>query len=366
MNVVRATNEGFLREPGSESGNAVAEQRAHRTLRSRAPIRLDLAGGWTDVPPFSAEMGGAVLNAAINRYAYASVSPHESPHIHIISADFDRELTIASADQIAYNGDLDLIKAAIKRLGVRCGMTLFVRCQAPPGSGTGSSAAIGVALVGLLSNLQGQDLPRDEMAELAHRLETEELSIAGGRQDQYAAAYGGINFIEFHDPAAHVSRLELPPEVVNELEKHLVLCYTGKSRVSGDIISRVMGAYRARVSATVNALHRLAGIAREMRAALLGGDLRDFGAMLLENWEQQKQLDPSVSNPDTDALFEAALANGASGGKALGAGGGGCLLFYTRPDQEHRLRGMLEARGVPVLDFNFDFHGLQTWESGSG
>ena len=334
---------------------------ADKSIRSRAPVRLDLAGGWTDVPPFSKEVGGAVVNVAVNLYTYASLAPRPDERFRIASADYDISLEIASFDELAYDGRLDLIKAALRRLGIRQGLNIFVRSEAPPGSGMGSSASAGVALIGLLDTFRGQERDLSEIAELAHLLETEELGIAGGKQDQYAAAYGGVNFLEFEDPVVRVRPLHPSDGVLNELEKHLVLCYTGRSRVSGDIISTVMEAYRRGEPGTVRALHRLKAIAVEMRDALLAGDLEAFGALLRENWENQKALHPSVTNPQIERLFAITLAEGAVGGKALGAGGGGCLLFYCRSDQEHLVRRALAEAGAQPLSFHFDFKGLQVW-----
>ena len=334
---------------------------ADKSIRSRAPVRLDLAGGWTDVPPFSKEVGGAVVNVAVNLYTYASLAPRPDERFRIASADYDISLEIASFDELAYDGRLDLVKAALRRLQVRQGADIFVRSEAPPGSGMGSSASAGVALIGLLDAFRGQERDLSEIAELAHLLETEELGIAGGKQDQYAAAYGGVNFLEFEDPVVRVRPLHPPARVLNELEKHLVLCYTGRSRVSGDIISTVMEAYRRGEPGTVRALHRLKAIAVEMRDALLAGDLEAFGALLRENWENQKALHPSVTNPQIERLFAIAMAEGAIGGKALGAGGGGCLLFYCRSDQEHLVRRALAEAGAQPLSFHFDFKGLQVW-----
>jgi D-glycero-alpha-D-manno-heptose-7-phosphate kinase len=345
------------------NGDTSGHQSRQRVLRSRAPIRIDLAGGWTDVPPFSAREGGAVINAAINRYTYATLIPREQETIKIVSADFDRYLEVKSFRDLEYDGNLDLIKAAIQRLGVRQGMELFVRCDAPPGSGTGSSASISVALIGLLNRLQQDKLSSHEVARMAYQLEQEELSIAGGKQDQYGAALGGFNFMEFQDPVVNVSQLRLADSTLGELEKRLVLCYTGKSRLSGNLISTVMGAYLESRPRTVSALRNLRRLAKELKTILLTGDLDTFGELLLENWLNQRELDPSISNSTIDELFEVAMRNGAIGGKALGAGGGGCLLFYSRPDEEHLVRRALEARGISVIDFNFDSRGLQTWEA---
>jgi D-glycero-alpha-D-manno-heptose-7-phosphate kinase len=336
---------------------------APRPLRSRAPIRLDLAGGWTDVPPFSEREGGAVVNAGITRYTYATLIPRSDEAIRIVSADFDQFLQVRSFREIEYDGNLDLIKAAIQRLDIRQGMDLFVRCDAPPGSGTGSSASISVALIGLLNRLQNEKLSTHEVARLAYRLEQEELKIAGGKQDQYAAALGGFNFLEFSDPVVSVSQLRLADSTIDELEKRLVLCYTGKSRLSGNLINAVMGAYEEGRPQTIAALRNLRRLAKDLKTVLLTGDLESFGEILQDNWANQRQLDPSISNETIDGLFELALSSGAVGGKALGAGGGGCLLFYSEPDREHVLRKALEARGVQVIEFNFDARGLQTWEA---
>ncbi len=330
-------------------------------IRARAPVRVDLAGGWTDVPPFSAEVGGAVVSSSINRYTYVTMIPHEGEQIEIESADFERYLEVKSFREIEYDGNLDLIKAAIRRLGIQQGMHLYVRCDAPPGSGTGSSASIGVAMIGILNRLQNDKLSAHEIARLANYLEIEELDLAGGKQDQYAAAVGGISYMEFQDPAVNVSTLRISQDTLCELEKRLVLCYTGKSRISSNIIEIVMGAYRQRVATTVDALHRLRAIAQEMKSALLADDLCAFGELLGENWDCQKRLDKSVTNNDIETLFDTALANGAISGKATGAGGGGCVLFYAKPDQEHILRRELEALGAQIIDFNFDMSGLVTW-----
>ena len=331
-------------------------------VRSRAPVRIDFAGGWTDVAPFATEVGGAVVNAAINRYTYCSLIRQTGSEVKISSADFELFVEAKDFRELEYDGNLDLVKAAIRRLGIDFGMEVITRCDAPPGSGVGSSASIGVALIGLLNHFQKEKLSAHEMAELAHRLETEELNIRGGKQDQYASAVGGITYQEFEAGKVAISRLPLSDGTICELEKHLVLCYTGKSRLSGDIIAKVMGSYRDGVSEVANALHQIKDIAQQVKNSLLNGDLGRFGELLSQNWENQKKLDPSVTKPFIDQLFRIALDNGAIGGKALGAGGGGCLLFYCQGDQEGQVCKELQTAGADIIDFNFDFKGLQTWE----
>lgn len=333
------------------------------TIRSRAPIRIDFAGGWTDVPPFSEREGGAVVNATISRYTYATLYPRNDDRIHIVSADFEKYLEVANFRELEYDGTLDLIKAAVKVLNVGTGMDIYVRCDAPPGSGTGSSSSISVALIGLLNYLQPAKLSPHEVAKLARRLEVHELFIAGGKQDYYAAALGGVNFLEFEDPAVSNSRLALSTSTLRDLEKHLILCYTGQSRLSGDIIKTVMGAYQRGETRTTAALHNLKRIAYETKNALLSGDLHTFAQLLGENWYNQKELDASVTNATIDNLFDKAMKAGALGGKACGAGGGGCILFYCDDNKEHLVRKALLEQGAQIIEFNLESEGLQTWKA---
>ena len=330
-------------------------------IRARAPIRIDFAGGWTDVPPFSEQEGGAIINASINRYTYTTRVPRKDNSIRIISADFDTFLEVKDFKLLEYDGNLDLIKAAIKVLNIDQGMDLYVRCDAPPGSGTGSSSSISVALIGMLNRLQKEKLSPHEIAKLGRKLELRELHIAGGKQDYYGSVLGGINYLEFEDPAVSNSPLKVSPDVIAELEKSLVLCYTGKSRLSGNIISTVMNAYKKGEKKTTEALHNLKRIAHDMKSALLTGDLDEFGKLLDENWKNQKQLDDSVTNDNIEKLFDVAYEAGATGGKALGAGGGGCLLFFCDNNSEHKVRRALLDNEAQIIDFNFDFQGLMTW-----
>jgi D-glycero-alpha-D-manno-heptose-7-phosphate kinase len=340
-----------------------------QAIRARAPIRLDLVGGWTDVPPFSAREGGAVVNLAINRYCYVTVRPREGG-IFFYSADYDRRAEAERVADLPTGGGLELLRAsaivafqeavqAEDRPGE--GLDLFVRCEIPPGSGTGSSASVGVAVAGALATFFGRPLSAHEAALQAIRAEREVLRIAGGTQDQYAAAYGGANYMTFLDPAASISPLRLTPAIVAELEKRLVLAYTGVSRVSGDIVSKVMGAYESGTPRTVDALRTMRRLADDVKVALLGGDMDRLGEALVENWRCQKDLHPSVTSAAIDDLYQRAVEAGAMGGKALGAGGGGCLLFLAQPDREHQVRRVLAEAGAQVLEFGLEWNGLQVW-----
>jgi len=348
-------------------------------IRTRAPVRIDFSGGWTDVALFTEESKGLVVNASINIYSYVTVKKlpdkeiltnsygynhketMENKAVKIYSVDFDIYEEAEEVKQLEYNGNIDLAKAAIKQMDIQGGLEIITRSNAPAGSGLGTSASMGVALIGALSAFKGLQLLPYEFAEQASLIERQELGILGGKQDHYASALGGISFMEFMGEEVRISKLQLSQDVLYELEKNLVLCYTGKSRLSGDIHRKVREAYEGEEPKTRQALRNLKSIAFEMKNVLLNGDLKAFGELLNDNWENQKALHPSVTNPQIDDIFEAVMANGALGGKACGAGGGGCLLFYAQTDCEHLVRKKLEENKVNVIDFNFDFSGLQTW-----
>jgi len=337
-------------------------------LRSRAPVRVDFAGGWTDVALFAQDSPGYVVNAALNIYSYATIvrakpDGEGGRGVNIYSSDFDLYVEAEDIRKLEYDGNIDLAKAAVKRMKIDTGLTMITQSVAPPGSGLGTSASMGVALIAALARLSDQRMLRYEMAELASLIEREELGILGGKQDHYASALGGIRFMEFRGDEVKTSQLTLSRDTRLELEKNLLLVYTGKSRLSGDIHSKVTGAWRAREPETTDAIRQLKRITVEMKEALLGGELEAFGRLMNENWQQQKRLHPSVSNAQIEDLFERAYAEGALGGKACGAGGGGCLLFYCRPDSEHKVQRALEGQGVRTIDFNFDDLGVQTWEA---
>ena len=253
---------------------------ANKVARARSPVRVDFAGGWTDVPPFSTEVGGFVVNACINRYAYATALPAEAGTFVLESADYGTFIEASSIREMEYDGNLDLLKAAVRRLKSVPGLRIVTRSEAPPGSGTGSSASMGVTLVGLLNHLQGGEMSRPEIAALANRLEIEELKVAGGKQDQYAAACGGISFMEFHDGEVAVETLSLSSSFLLDLEKHLTLVYTGQSRLSGNIIQQVMGPYADGDKGIGAALRNIRECTLLMKQAFIDEDLQRIGQLM--------------------------------------------------------------------------------------
>jgi D-glycero-alpha-D-manno-heptose-7-phosphate kinase len=337
-----------------------------KVTRARAPVRVDLAGGWTDVPPFSTQVGGFVVNATASRYAYATLTPGPAGNYRLESGDYDTYIVARDIRAMEYDGNLDLLKAAVRRVGLDMGAHLTTRSDAPPGSGTGSSASMGVTLVGLLDRIKGDGRSRMEIAALANALEIEEMGIPGGKQDQYAAAVGGLNFMTFHDPVVEVEPLKPSRDFLLELEKHLLLIYTGKSRLSGNLIARVMGAYESGDREVTDALMNLRQAALDMRDAILKEDLRRIGEILAFNWENQKRLYEDMTTPKIEALFSVARPEGCIAGKACGAGGGGCVLLLCECDCEHKVRRAVEDLGGQPIEFVLDHDGLQVWEAACG
>ena len=332
-------------------------------VRSKAPLRISFAGGGTDVPPYPQERGGAVLSVTINKYAYASLVPTDDEAITVQSLDYDIVAKYHTAADLAYNGELDLVKAVIRRLAVeKRGLRLFLHSDAPPGSGLGSSSTLVVALVGLFRHWLRQPLTDYEIAGLAYQIERVDLNVKGGMQDQYAATFGGVNFIEFYDKAVIVNPLRVSAERLNELEYNLLLCYTGRTRLSANIVARQTESFIQKKEEVVRALDAQKEMAIQMKNALLRGHLDDFGHLLHEAWQTKKHMDPAITTPQIDELYEAARREGAIGGKILGAGGGGYLLLYCPFDRKHVVAAALEQLGGQVVEFGIESRGLQTWE----
>jgi D-glycero-alpha-D-manno-heptose-7-phosphate kinase len=333
-------------------------------FRARAPLRISLCGGGTDVSPYPEEHGGMVLSATINQYAHASLRPRRDSRLTLASLDYDMVARYDHPRRMKLDGNLDLIKAVVRAFKVRRGADLWVHSDAPPGSGLGSSSTLVVALIGVMSKWLGRAMPDYDVAELAYRIERVDLGLAGGRQDQYASAFGGFNFIEFNADGTIVNPLRIRTDVLNELEYRLLLCYMGQTRQSAKIIERQTAAYRAGQASVVEALRRLKSETLEMKKALLLGKVDALGELLHEAWESKKKLDESISNSRVDRLYRLARREGAIGGKMPGAGGGGYFLLLTRFDRKHRVAAVLEKHGGQVVPFQFERRGLVTWASG--
>jgi D-glycero-alpha-D-manno-heptose-7-phosphate kinase len=315
-----------------------------RALVARAPTRIDFGGGWTDVPPYPVEQGGAVCNIAITRYATATAA---------LGADVGVTVGVAgrSGDAVEH----PLVEAALRRSALR-GARASVTNDFPIGAGLGGSSAAGVALAGALAALAGETIDRAGLAERSRATECEELGIAGGFQDHYAAAYGGALLLTFTD-CVGVEQIALTPAIREAFAARALLIHTGESRVSGSMIQAVLDAYRAGDARVCGALARMKALAPAMAASLRRGDLDALGAQLGEHWAHQRALHPAISTARIDSIMQAAARAGATGGKALGASGGGCVIVMAASGREHELATALAPLGER-LTFGVDERGV--------
>jgi D-glycero-alpha-D-manno-heptose-7-phosphate kinase len=331
--------------------------------RAKAPLRVSFAGGGTDVPPFPEREGGLVLSSTINRCAHGTLRPRDDHQIAIESLDLGVAASYRTDEPLEKGGDLDLVKAAIRRVGVGDGkgFDLFLDTAAPPGSGLGSSSAMMVALIGLLASFYRLPLTSYEIAELAFRIERVDLGLKGGLQDQYASTFGGFNYIEFEADRVIVNPLRISADTIAELEYNMLLGFTGATRSSDHIIDDQTARYETRDEDTLAGLREQKKLATAMKNALLRGDTTGFGELLGEAWNAKRRMSPRITNEFIDNAYEAAMREGALGGKVTGAGGGGYMLFYCRYDRKHRVAEALTELGVEITDFAFDHDGLTRW-----
>lgn len=300
-------------------------------LVARAPTRLDFGGGWTDVPPYSDERGGCVCNVTIERHAVVTVRSR-------IGSD-GMSTTDSNADNV-------LAAAAMKRAAMP-DVRVDVEAEYPVGAGLGGSSAAGVAVLGALASWRGESVDPGRLAEESRRLEVEDLGIAGGRQDHYAAAFGGALGLWFGGEV-RTRRIPLTDRTVDVLNQRCIVVYTSQSRISGKTITAVMDAYRARNPGVLGALDRLRDLAGQMVDALASADIDSLGRMVGEHWVHQRALDPAIPTPLIDAILADAAAAGALGGKALGASGGGCVLAIAAEGREDDVRRAMAAHAQPV------------------
>lgn len=319
------------------------------SLVARAPARLDFGGGWTDVPPYSEERGGCVCNVAIELHAVASV----------VAASTGRELAGADAN----SPDNALARAATKRAAMPH-VHVNVVAEYPLGAGLGGSSAAGVAVLGALAAWRGEEVSESRLAEESRRLEVEDLGIAGGRQDHYAAAMGGALGLWF-DSEVTARRIPLTDDAIEALNARCVVAYTGQSRISSNTITAVMDAYRAREPRVLGALDRLRDLAGDMVTALESADLDSLGRLVGEHWVHQRQLHPAIPTPLIDSVLADAIAAGALGGKALGASGGGCVLAIAAEGREEDVRRAM-ARHAQPIPVRVARHGFQVVRRAEG
>jgi len=334
-------------------------------IRARAPLRISFGGGGSDVSPYCDERGGAVLSATVNRYAYASLKPG-GDSIKVCSLDYDVSVTYDLSEELVFDGQLDLAKAVLNEFrrsyGLKDGLQVFLHNDAPPGSGLGSSSGITIALITALAAMLRVPLDPYTLAELAFRVERVDAGIPGGRQDQYACAFGGFNFIEFEPSGtAVVNPLRISRETLYELEYAMVFAHVGGSHVGGGIIDRQVANYIAGNESAVAATDRIKELAGLMKRELLLGNLPQLGALLDEAWQAKREMAQGISNDRIDALYAAAREAGAWGGKISGAGGGGFMYFIADPERRFAVQEAIAANGGELVSLSFVSEGATSW-----
>jgi len=327
----------------------------------RSPVRISFGGGGTDLPSYYERFGGAVLSAAINKHFYTVLEKRDDGKVQIISADLRTVETWQNIAQMDIRGNaLEIPLAVLKEFGCDVSVNLFLASEIPPGTGLGSSASVCVNLTKMLAAYNNISLSKYELAERAFHIARVILGRPVGKQDEYASAFGGLNFISFHeDGATHVEPLNLDPDLIRELQSSLLLFFTGSSHHSWTILKEQEESTQKTDSGTVVYLHEIRKLADPMKAALMAGELRQFGLLLHEGWEMKKRLSSKISNTHIDEMYEAAIRNGAVGGKITGAGGGGFLLLFCQQGHQQNVRESLVALGAREMGFEFDFQGAQ-------
>jgi D-glycero-alpha-D-manno-heptose-7-phosphate kinase len=335
--------------------------------RSKAPLRIGLAGGGTDVSPYSDVYGGAILNATISLSANASIEPLDDPIIIIEALDRKESEQYLFAQQLPTNGHLDLLKGVYNRIQkeyglLKSGFRLSTYVDAPAGSGLGTSSTLVVAILGAFVEMLKLPLGDYDIAHLAYSIEREDLQLAGGKQDQYAANFGGVNFMEFYgDDKVIVNPLRIRPEYLHELGNNLVLYFTATSRESAAIIKEQVKNVNEKNEKSIEAMHQLKEQSKMMKEALLKGKLDEFGAILDFGFQQKRKMAHNISNSDIEAIYDAAKNAGATGGKISGAGGGGFMIFYCPGNTRYAVVEKLTTFGGEIKNYSFTKYGLTTW-----
>jgi D-glycero-alpha-D-manno-heptose-7-phosphate kinase len=339
-----------------------------KLVRSRAPLRLGLAGGGTDLSPYCDEYGGAVLNFTVNRFAYAFIEIRNDGKLVFKSSDLDQSETLQAVSELPTTEGLRLHRGVYNKMvrefnnGKPIAMTLTSFADVPAGSGLGTSSALVVSMVEAFRLLLDSPLGLYDVARLAYEIERNDLALAGGRQDQYAATFGGANFIEFlPNERVIVNPLRIQQRHIDELEASLVTCFTGKSRESAAIVVDQARQMTSKNMVALDSLHQLKTDAVQMKHALLTGNMMELAEIMQRSWKAKKNTAKAITNPKIDELFDFALKNGALAGKISGAGGGGFMMFLAAPETRPQLIKALRSRGTTADAVHFTLRGCESW-----
>ena len=335
--------------------------------RSKAPLRIGLAGGGTDVSPYSDQFGGAILNATVSLFAFANIELLQESKIIVQALDRKEEQQFEWTKELPLDGTLNLLKGVYNRIQKdykipETGFRLSTFVDAPAGSGLGTSSTLVVAIIGAFVEWLKLPLGDYDIAHYAYQIERNDLKLSGGKQDQYAAMFGGVNFMEFYeDDKVIVNPLRIKPQYLHELENNLVLYFTSTSRESASIIDEQVKNVNNKDEKSIEAMHQLKEQARRMKEALLMGKLDTFGEILDFGFQQKRRMAHNIRNSRIEEIYEAAKKAGATGGKISGAGGGGFMIFYCPGNSHHSVVEKLKEFGGEIKNYTFTKYGLTTW-----
>jgi len=332
-------------------------------VRSKVPFRVSFGGGGTDMPPYCIDHGGCVISTTIDRHVYITLEPRNDKEIHIFSMNNNKAVTFDIGDD-DYSTDFELFKGIINVMGIKDGFNITTYSELPAGSGMGGSSSLSVAFIGVLNYYYNLELSTHEIAQKACDIERIELKQKGGYQDQFAAAYGGFNFIEFTDKVK-ISPIEANLEMLNELQFRLILCYVGGSHFSSDIQDEVLKKYAFEKKSYMEAMQDLKNVAHSMRNIVQSNNLEnlnEFGNLLHKGWLAKKSLSTKISNKNIENFYLTSRKFGILGGKLLGAGGGGHLLLFSEPHEKYNVIQELVKIGGKIINFHFNPKGLEVWK----
>jgi len=329
-------------------------------LITRAPLRISLGGGGTDLPAYYERFGGMVVSTTIDKFVYVQVQPNGTRSTQITSADYQTFYRHAAGKPMTWNGELALPRAVLHEFGIDRGLAVFSASEVPPGTGLGSSSALTIALVHAISTYLHRAPSRQDIANLACRVELDKLGAPIGKQDQFAAAFGGLNAIRFHSGRVDVEPIAVPPSARSLLERRLLLFFTGSARDSAAILREQTRATSHDDADTIANLHQIRQAADDCRACLEAGDVDGIGRLLHEGWQYKRRLTRGITNRRIDECYAVAREVGALGGKITGAGGGGFLLLYCHEAYQEQLTVAMEQLDLKRMDFHFEQLGVTT------
>lgn len=328
-------------------------------LIAQAPVRISFGGGGTDLAAYYRRYGGLVVSTAINRYVYTIVSDGAFDSQQIISADYHTFYRRSLSESLMWDGDLALPKTVLGYFGIKTGIDIFLASEVPPGTGLGSSGSVAVSMIAALSAWLKRPMDKAEIAEIACHIEIDRMGMPVGKQDQFAAAFGGLNVVTFGPDQTTVEPIHLDPDTLAGLQRSILLFYTGQARDSSNILKHQRHASEQNDPEVVQRLHAIKSLALEIRDALIDGDIEAFGELMHQSWLNKRGLVSSISNSNIDEWYSVARKAGAIGGKITGAGGGGFLMLICPPGAQRAVTEALGARGLRRMDFAFDFAGAR-------